>query len=104
MTDDEVGAGEGGQIVGGGGLQRLPRPRYRRRVPRQSRLSSSCQQTANKENLRPPAANKIHPANPMSQTSNINKTLPEVTDKHIKVYPLSLSFHFIIDIYVYIYL
>ncbi|KAF7380148.1 hypothetical protein HZH66_014503 [Vespula vulgaris] len=80
VTDDEVGAGEGGQI---GGLQRLPRPRYRRRVPRQSRLNTCCQQTANKENLRPPAANKIHPATPLSQTQN-TKTLPEVSDKHIK--------------------
>ncbi|XP_043499786.1 Y-box factor homolog isoform X1 [Polistes fuscatus] len=84
VTDDEVGAGEGGQTDG---VQRIPRPRYRRRVPT-SRLNNS-QQTANKENLRPSAANKIHPATPISQTQNTittvtTKTLPEVSDKHIK--------------------
>ncbi|KAI4481494.1 hypothetical protein M0804_009614 [Polistes exclamans] len=84
VTDDEVGAGEGGQTDG---VQRIPRPRYRRRVPT-SRLNNS-QQTANKENLRPSAVNKIHPATSNSQTQNTittitTKTLPEVSDKHIK--------------------
>ena len=77
VSEEEECAGEGGQ---NGGPQRIQRPRHRRSVPRQARTSSN-KRSANKENVQPPAENKVEPQQPLP-----TKILIEAGDQPVQVF------------------